>query len=541
VNGGRVHVWQELPWEWVAEQWLSCTRVYSEGYAEVLYAVQRLEPRGEGTRLYAYWGAIPRGWFGSVALGFGMRGIERAHRTHLPGIAARLAARAAQPIPPPPAVTLPEAAEARLSARRTELLAKGLPARCVDPLVAWIREGDVLDLHRIQVRERARRWAVPEAELLRTALHATRAGLLTLSWDTVCPHCRGVRDAYDDLGALKATARCEVCDVDFTTDGPEAVEVTFRVHPSVRDVPEVAYCSAEPARKDHVRVQRTLPPGATVALRPTLAAGRYRLRAGAGRVSFLDATAEGDGALRWTPSTGTQTLRHRVGGEVQLVNDLPAPQTFTLEQAQWSDLALRPGQLLGTPEFRDLFSEAYLGADVRLAVGEQTVLFTDVVGSTAFYAARGDPAAFVEIKRHFDEVFAAVRARRGAVVKTIGDAVMATFGDPVDALRAAADIHRAFPPGRADSPIRVRVSLNTGSCIAVRLNANIDYFGGTVNVAAKVQSLAGAGQVAVCEATYRAPGVAAFLAGEGAALEPLYFESAALPAPLPVWRWTVTD
>ena len=119
-------------------------------------------------------------------------------------------------------------------------------------------------------------------------------------------------------------------------------------------------------------------------------------------------------------------------------------------------------------------------------------------GATAFYAARGDPAAFVEIKRHFDDVFAAVRARRGAVVKTIGDAVMATFGDPVDALRAAADIHRAFPPGRADSPIRVRVSLNTGSCIAVRLNANIDYFGGTVNVA-EIVSVHGSPAVSVSD------------------------------------------
>ena len=70
--------------------------------------------------------------------------------------------------------------------------------------------------------------------------------------------------------------------------------------------------------------------------------------------------------------------------------------------------------LLGFQEFRDLFSEEYIGADVKLAVGEQTLLFTDVVGSTAFYASRGDPAAFVEIKKHFDEVFAIVAASTAA-------------------------------------------------------------------------------------------------------------------------------
>src|SRR5699024_7043552 len=125
------------------------------------------------------------------------------------------------------------------------------------------------------------------------------------------------------------------------------------------------------------------------------------------------------------------------------------------------DHALRAGQLLSFQDFRDLFSEDYIGADVRLGVGEQTLLFTDVVGSTAFYASRGDPAAFIEIKKHFDEVFAIVTRNRGAVVKTIGDAVMATFVSPLDAVRASHQIHAAFHPERADTPIRLRISLNT--------------------------------------------------------------------------------
>src|SRR5262249_50266029 len=123
-------------------------------------------------------------------------------------------------------------------------------------------------------------------------------------------------------------------------------------------------------------------------------------------------------------------------------------EMFTVQEAKWSDHALRAGQLLSFQEFRDLFSEEYIGADVKLAVGEQTLLFTDVVGSTAFYATRGDPGAFVEIKKHFDEVFGIVAQHRGAVVKTIGDAVMATFVNPVDALRASQQIHQAFHPQR---------------------------------------------------------------------------------------------
>ena len=116
---------------------------------------------------------------------------------------------------------------------------------------------------------------------------------------------------------------------------------------------------------------------------------------------------------------------------------------------------------------------------------------------------------------------------------------MATFVDPVAAVRASRKIHETFHPGRADTPIRLRISLNTGPCIAVRLNANADFFGGTVNVAAKLQALAEGYQIAMSEATYRAPGVAEYLAGEGAVLEELAYTSKALPAPVGVKRWTV--
>ena len=151
-------------------------------------------------------------------------------------------AEAAQGRPP-----LSDESQARLRAGRQQLIGEGLDPKVVDTLVEWIRTGDDADLHRIQVRERARVWKLPEVEMLRTALHATRAGLLDLSWDTICPHCRGLREETGKLSQVEASGHCEVCEVDFTTDQIEAVEVTFRVHPSIRDVPERLYCSAEPA------------------------------------------------------------------------------------------------------------------------------------------------------------------------------------------------------------------------------------------------------------------------------------------------------
>jgi class 3 adenylate cyclase len=162
-----------------------------------------------------------------------------------------------------------------------------------------------------------------------------------------------------------------------------------------------------------------------------------------------------------------------------------------------------------------------------------------MIGSTRFYESQGDPAAFSEVRRHFTEVYEEVRSRRGAVVKTIGDAVMAAFHDPIDALEAARRILARFPAGRPDTSIRLRISLNTGPCIAVNLNSAIDYFGRTVNLASKLQALAEAGQVAFPRRLRQLPGVTAYLESQHATLDELELRHEAIHGPVPAYRWTV--
>ena len=536
--GGVRHEWFEPPWDWIANQWLTCTRLYERGFMKVMYAIHHLEPTDAGTRLYLYFGGVARSWFGGAAMKLGFPSIKKAYDRVLPALGAQLDRPRPEVLMLPPP-TLPDEGEARLRQQREALVKEGLPGACVDALLDWIRTGDDPDLHRIQIRERARVWKLSEDDLLRVALHATRAGLLTLSWDTICPHCRGVRDENASLAQLSAESHCSACQVDFKTDTQESVEVTFRVHPSVRDVPEQLYCSAEPAKKDHIRVQRTLAPGERTRVMPGLVPGRYTVRSGQRGGWYVDVDDEGEATITWQLHPEGTVVKATSATTFELVNDAAEPERYTIEQAAWKDHALRAGQLLSFQEFRDLFSEEYIGADVRLGVGEQTLLFTDVVGSTAFYASRGDPAAFVEIKKHFDEVFKIVTANRGAVVKTIGDAVMATFTNPADSVRASYQIHQAFHPAREDTPIRLRISLNTGPCIAVRLNSNADFFGGTVNIAAKLQALAEGFQIAMSETTFHAPGVAEFMAEHGGEPEPLVYTSKALPEPVKVRRWTV--
>ena len=536
-RAGMIQEWKEVPWNWVVNQWVEIPRVYTRGFAELIYSVYVFTPLGpDRSRVSTYYGAVARGLVGKLAMQYGFPSLEGTTRKVLEQVAQQLAAlQPALAMPGPE--SLSPIAEQKLQEARSRMITLGLEAPYIDKLFEWVRKGDEADLTRIQVRERARAWGLDEQKLLRVALHATREAVLEISWDIICPHCRSVTAESGALGGLTQKSSCDVCELDFSTTSAESVEITFHVHPSIREVMERSFCSAEPANKDHIKLQRDLEPGQELTLEPELEPGTYRLRMHARTdYGYLDVAPHGDHPreLVWKPNS-VERYAASARPQLKLHNVSDKRQRFILEAARWSDHALRPGQLFSLQEYRDLFSEDYLSSDVQLAIGDQTILFTDIVGSTAMYATRGDPAAFMEVKNHFGEVFPVVAKNRGAVVKTIGDAVMAAFSDPLDAVKASQEIHARFPPGR---DTRLRISLNSGPCIAVKLNTGVDYFGQTVNLAAKLQSLAESWQVAMSESVLRSPGVGAFFEKEGVKLEDVTFASKALKEPLPVKRWT---
>jgi len=145
-------------------------------------------------------------------------------------------------------------------------------------------------------------------------------------------------------------------------------------------------------------------------------------------------------------------------------------------------------RLLSNQTFRDIYRTDTLDVDQGLKVTSLTFLFTDLKGSTALYDRVGDIVAYDLVREHFKILQEIVSSEGGAIVKTIGDAVMATFPTPDRAVNAALRMRDSIQELKND--LLIKIGIHEGPCLAVTLNDRLDYFGQTVNIAARVQSLA---------------------------------------------------
>jgi class 3 adenylate cyclase len=490
--------WVEPPWAWVSGKWVSCFRIYDDGLATHGSIGYQIEPASaDESRVKVAFDWYPRNALCRLMLRRIEPQVRAAYARAFRRVELELAEQPRHTVLAKQAPPLPPETRRRLAAIRERLRDGKVRVEVVDKLLSHIEEGDELELARIRVRPLARRWRLDERELIVACLHATRAGLLQLDWDSICPYCRGVKHAATTLGDVPRHASCAACQAEFTTDDPHAVEITFQIHPSIRAVPQRTYCLSEASEREHIRLQQPLSPGQRRSFETALDPGRYRARViGEKRYQFLD-VIEGPAAPGVTIGEDwDESIEAGPAPTVTLVNTSDQRRVFVIEDVRWVDDALRPVHLFNLQEFRDLFSAERLAADVQIQIGEQAILFSDIVGSTRFYERHGDTAAFAAVKQHFRQVYDEVRRHRGVVVKTIGDAAMAAFIEPSDALRAALGLQRRFRAGGEHDGFRLRISLNFGSCVAVNLNSGIDYFGRTVNLAAKLQSCVSSGQIA---------------------------------------------
>jgi adenylate cyclase len=521
--------WEEQPFEWIKPSRFGVVRKYSKGPIAELKVLAELSPLGDGGSKLTYqiW-ATPKSLLGFLLIplqvGYAShRKFARAFESYDKTARAQIPVTSEDSIP-----ELSSAVRGRLEALKEKLLVEGAVPQVVERLIDFIERADDFSLSRIRPYALADQWNEPRRAVLTACLLGTRQGLLDMQWDLLCPLCRGPQESEASLGDISSKVHCETCRIDFTVNFDRFVEITFKPNASVRQAEVKDYCMGSPQRTPHVVVQQLLAPHTSRSLVLPLEEGSYRLR-----------TLELPGEQLVTVSTeGTETATARISDHVsgeelklaprttlQLENASDAEQLFILERLQWSDQAATAAEVTALQIFRDLFSSEALRPGEQISVGTLTVLFTDLRHSTQLYREIGDATAFGRVLNHFDVLKKAIAEADGALVKTIGDAVMGVFRDSASALNAvltAQQILAAPPEGTA--PLTLKAGMHSGPCIAVTLNERLDYFGSTVNMAARLEGLSTGNDVIISRSVYEDPDVRELINAPDTNLQAVPFE-----------------
>ena len=526
TNQGFAQTFEEWPWEWVEHRWVGAERIFSRGPMKYAGFVFRLSPsEGGGTRVDVDMHAVKHGWtprfLMKVFLRLGLKMFDDA----LSRVDAHpLSARA---LPFEGYLDDPSEHRADLErlARDWEPLLPGseVPRRVAE-LVTGLQEVFVA---RLRPYEIAHYLGVPRRDALTFFLRATREGAFDMRWDVMCPDCRGPKDRVEHLREVRTEAHCDTCNIRFDVDYADHVELAFSPTPSVRRFEVIPYCAGGPGNTPHLAVQLSLDPRSERSEPVVLRPGRYRVRspslAGATFFKVEDGGRETHALDLGTDLENEPGLVLAPEFELTISNPEAHFQTVRIEHESLADLALTAREVAGVQEFRDLFGEEVLRPGLQLGVSHAVLMFTDLKDSTQIYETYGDSQAFAMVQEHFELMLEIIDEHEGCVVKTIGDAVMATFRTGADALRAGLVIQRRFRDHneRCTGPKSiVKMGLHQGPCILLNLNDRLDYFGGTVNLAARVQGTSVGDDITLSAVFAGDPEVRAILADEDLVGEP---------------------
>jgi class 3 adenylate cyclase len=410
----------------------------------------------------------------------------------------------------------------------------------VDMLARMVRDAPDHALNRINAPDLAAKKGVGEEQLIAALLHAVGLGLFEVTWNVMCPSCAGVLSTNKSLKTLdRSQYNCAFCAAGYETRLDDLVEVTFTVSPRVRKI--AAHSPDELSAAEYYRQMFwssaiDLPPDLEKRLEEVTL---ETVDLPAGERAILALHLPKGTLIVFDPVTHTAQFLEVSGEEASERQNLS--MIFGKVQVPVEMIALRPGslrlaldnrtesrvlptvwmanqalddllkrrkrvltakRLLTNQTFRDIYRTDTLAIGQRLKILSLTFLFSDLKDSTGLYDRVGDLVAFDLVNEHFRLLQEIIASERGAIVKTIGDAVMATFETPDRAVAAAIRMREAMSDlgaERQHQSLGLKMGIHEGPCLAVTLNAQQDYFGQTVNIASRVQGLATSRSIVVTE------------------------------------------
>jgi class 3 adenylate cyclase len=436
--------------------------------------------------------------------------------------------------------------------------AEKIPLEGYELFLDFISNAPDEELFRMSPYRFTDRTGIPQQQAIDLFLYATHVGVLEFRWGVICPSCGAFLSTESGLRWVESAQYCALCTLPFEAEIDHNVEVSFTVSPEIRkirfhDIANLDYerdgmyimfststvLHPEVHHIIHNAYKTTLhvPEFATQEFEFDFAPAQHLLLAPATHAAvhipvssettnnlieveiLLDGRLMPEAVPAVAPGTNTLKLNNRTNGQIVLgllCDDHVAPtppdqRTFPVQPLYEKTPYLTGKQLVTNQVFRDLFRTESIPTGAGLEFKSLTFLFTDLMGSTAMYERLGDFRAYALVNAQFALLRGIIAAQGGAMVKTMGDAIMASFSNPTKAVEAALLMRQEVRNFGIGEKLILKIGIHSGPTLAVAANQQLDYFGQTVNIANRVEAAAEPEEIVITESVYQNPAVVQLL------------------------------
>lgn len=518
LSGVKVS-WEEHPFEWIEGRRMGILREFDKGPFRWFMSIATLEPDpGGGTRLSHQVLIEPRNLLGRMLTTIeadwkGFKHLDVVYNRMDRAIQGRLTMKEG---PDAFCKTKPlgRNESKRLRERIANLIDRGVEPGVASLLEKILQEWSSQDLSALRPLAIADRLKVDGRSMIDACLVAATEGLLALRWEVLCPTCRVAASTRDQLSAIGSHTHCEACDVDFQSNLGDAIEMVFQAHQEIREVNDGQYCIGGPEHSPHVVAQVRIEPGECLDLELDLKPGDYLIRGPrlprtqSIRVQSTSAPSRVDFALsRIGLSHHTPSLRSG-RQNISLINDLDHLHVVRIERTIPRGDVVTATMASANPLFRKLFPNQNFAGTNPIETETMTFVATCIHQIDDLYMSMTETEAYELIREHHRRLADGIQASGGAVVKTVGERMLACFQRREQAVDAAESIRNRLGRQPMLHHLRVGIAVHSGPTLVTTQNNQIDYFGSTVRAVSAMPDLAGADTL-VSEPVYRDP-----LAGE---------------------------
>lgn len=519
MNAGLLsyNVWEEQPYQWEYPFRYGTVRSYRIGLLENLKFTIDLTNYDDGTIIKVKLTGNARNTISKHLLAFYMTSILRRQLRKTIQYFDDSIQNEVEPYELSKTKSLPTGAKARIEKIKDELIKLTRRPRTIKKLLDFIQKAEDWELSRIHSYELAQTWGENKYAVLNVFLNAAKLELLEFGWDISCPKCNNVKQHIYRLSELRSPVFCEFCGDEFDVDFNGNVYLVFRPHPLIRKPNEKIYSVDDPRQKNQIVVQKYLNIGDVSYLNVMLEEGTYHIRKGDNEevvtLHVDDLGLDTINVIFSNESSEKEEIQVSSEPNITFTNKTHVPILCTIENSGWSSKKIHATEILSQHDFKSLYNDEIIKEGENFKAKDLTILFTDLMDSTSIYQEHGDEMAIGQVMSHFKIIQQIVAEERGSIVKTIGDAVMAVFRNPMNAIKAVDRIQNILSTSTSlGDSFKLKAGIHIGDCTAVNLNNRIDYFGTTVNIASRLVDYASEREIVLSKEVYEHSEVKRFLA-----------------------------